>query len=209
MLRGEHATEPLGADRRYRYGSEAQPCGRKSGVGMYKVFTSIVLIALATPALAADSGVYIGGSLGRATLKDNAGALHFDGNDTGFKIIAGFRPLDWLAVETNYVDFGKPDDQVAGEAVKANGNGVSAFAVGFFAVGPVDVFAKAGLINWRAKFRASSLNFSRNEDGTDFAYGAGAQFRLGSLGLRAEYEKFNADVHDLNMLSVGVTWTFL
>ena len=175
---------------------------------MYKVLMAAALIALATPVLAADNGFYVGGSLGRTTLKDDIGTLRFDGNDTGFKLMGGLRPLDWLGVEADYIDFGKPDDQVAGAAVKANGNGVSAFALGFLAVGPVDVFAKAGLVNWNAKFRASSLNFSRKENGTDFAYGAGAQFRLGSLGLRAEYEKFDADVHDLNMVSVGVTWTF-
>ena len=175
---------------------------------MQKFLTAIALCALTTPVLAADNGFYLGASLGRTTLKDDIGPVRFNGTDTGFKVIAGFRPLDWLGVEANYIDFGKPDDDVAGTTVKADGNGVSAFAVGFAAVGPVDLFAKAGLVNWDAKLRASSLNFSQDQDGTDFAYGAGAQFRLGSLGVRAEYEKFNADVHDLNMLSVGVTWTF-
>jgi hypothetical protein len=49
-----------------------------------------------------------------------------------------------------------------------------------------------------------------NEKGTDFAYGVGAQFRVLSLSIRAEYEKFDAqDIDDLNMISVGVTYTFL
>ena len=48
------------------------------------------------------------------------------------------------------------------------------------------------------------------EDGTDFAYGVGAQFRVLGLSIRAEYERFDAeDVDDLNMISVGVTYTFL
>jgi outer membrane autotransporter protein len=47
-------------------------------------------------------------------------------------------------------------------------------------------------------------------DGTDFAYGVGAQFRLLSLGIRAEYEMFDIDnVKDANMISIGVTYTFL
>jgi hypothetical protein len=42
------------------------------------------------------------------------------------------------------------------------------------------------------------------------AYGVGVQFRLLSLGVRAEYEVFDVDnVEDLNMLSIGVTYTFL
>ena len=57
------------------------------------------------PAVAADNGFYLGGSVGQANLKidDLIGGLlpddDFDGDDTGFKLIAGIRPLDWLAVE--------------------------------------------------------------------------------------------------------------
>jgi hypothetical protein len=50
----------------------------------------------------------------------------------------------------------------------------------------------------------------RSDDGTDLAYGVGAQFRVWSLSLRAEYEVFDVDdVDDLNMISVGFTFTFL
>ena len=52
--------------------------------------------------------------------------------------------------------------------------------------------------------------FQQSDDGTDLAYGVGAQFRVWSLSLRAEYEKFDVDdVDDLNMVSVGFTFTFL
>ena len=43
-----------------------------------------------------------------------------------------------------------------------------------------------------------------------FAYGAGAQFRIWSISVRAEYEAFDlGDIDDLNMISVGLTYTFL
>jgi hypothetical protein len=49
-----------------------------------------------------------------------------------------------------------------------------------------------------------------SEDGNDLAYGVGAQFRLLSLAVRAEYEVFDVDrVDNLNMLSIGLTYTFL
>ena len=31
-------------------------------------------------------------------------------DDSSFKVIAGFRPLDWLAFEANYIDLGSDDD---------------------------------------------------------------------------------------------------
>jgi hypothetical protein len=37
----------------------------------------------------------------------------------------------------------------------------------------------------------------------------GAQFRVWSLSLRAEYEVFDIEDVDVDMISVGVTWTFL
>jgi hypothetical protein len=74
----------------------------------------------------------------------------------------------------------------------------------------VDIFARVGAIDWNADVEAPNLGLRTSDDGTDLTYGAGAQFRLGSLGLRAEYERFeigNADKVD--MISLGVTWTFL
>lgn len=176
---------------------------------MTKSMVAAVLVMASSPVLAADNGIYLGGSVGQANLKiDNIAGLSaadFDGDDTAFKVIAGFRPLDWLAVEASYVDFGNPDDTVLGQRFDAEADGISAFGVGFIAVGPVDLFGKLGVINWDSNFSGGL-----DSDGTDFAYGVGAQFRLLSLGIRAEYEAFDlSDVDDLNMISIGVTYTFL
>lgn len=172
------------------------------------VIAPALLFGLSLPAAAADNGIYIGGSVGRANLEieniAGIGAVDFKGDDTGWKLIAGIRPLDWLGIEASYVNFGEPDDRIAGQSIRADGDGISAFAVGFLPVGPVDLFAKGGLISWDSKIAGFG------EDGTDLAYGAGVQFRLLGLSLRAEYEIFDAGgVDDLNMLSIGVTYTFL
>lgn len=168
------------------------------------LLSSLLLFACGSTAMAADNGIYVGGSIGQSNVEIREGAVDFDGDDTGFKVIAGIRPLDWLAVEANYVNFGEPKD----DGVKIDADGISAFAVGFLAVGPVDLFAKGGLISWDSTVGAGG--FRRGDDGTDFAYGVGAQFRVWSLSLRAEYEKFDVDdIDDLNMFSVGFTFTFL
>lgn len=172
------------------------------------------LFALSTGAQAADNGIYIGAGVGQAAIKidDVISSTSFDGEDLGYKVIAGVRPLDWLGFEVNYVNFGEPDDTVAGVKLKSEGHGFTGFAVGFLALGPVDVFAKAGAISWDAELGNSNLGLQRDDDGTDLAYGVGVQFRLLSLGLRAEYEVFDIDLpnlDDANMLSVGLTYTFL
>lgn len=173
------------------------------------IVAAIVLLVASGSVFAADNGIYLGGSVGQANIEvDNLGGLSaadFDGDDTAFKVIAGFRPLDWFAVEASYVDFGNPDATVLGERFEAEADGISAFAVGFFALGPVDIFGKLGGINWDSNFSGGIEN-----DGTDFAYGVGAQFRFLSLSARVEYEGFDlSEVDDLNMISIGLTYTFL
>jgi opacity protein-like surface antigen len=173
------------------------------------LFAAALLALPVLPAVAADNGFYLGGSIGQANLKiddltNGISTADFDADDTAFKLIAGIRPLDWLGVEAAYVNFGEPEDTVLGEKLKADGDGISAFAVGFLATGPVDLFAKVGLISWDSK-----ISGSFDDSGTDLAYGAGAQFRVLGLSIRAEYEKFEISDVDLDMISVGLTYTFL
>ncbi|MGH8189139.1 MAG: outer membrane beta-barrel protein, partial [Steroidobacteraceae bacterium] len=71
------------------------------------LITAICLFAPAMPALAADNGFYLGLSVGQANIEVDDVTLSgedFDADDTGYKLIAGIRPLDWLAVEASYVN---------------------------------------------------------------------------------------------------------
>jgi opacity protein-like surface antigen len=174
---------------------------------MRKLLVGAVALIACGSAAAADNGIYIGGSLGQASVKIDEGLTQLDDNDTGYKVIVGIRPLDWLGFEANYVDFGNPKDN--GVEIKAHG--ISAFAVPFYAFGPLDVYAKVGAIDWKSSVSASGVSSNAfKNDGTDFAYGVGAQFRFLSLSVRAEYERFEAeDIDHLNMVSIGVTYTFL
>ncbi len=172
------------------------------------IMTGLVAVLALTslPAVAADNGIYLGASVGQSGLEIDD--LDYDANATGYKIIAGWRFLDWLAVEGNYVDFGSGDDSVAGDRVETEADGISLSAVGFLPVGPVDLFARVGAIDWSADISSPDLG-SGSDDGTDLTYGVGAQFRVWSLSVRAEYEMFDVDDADVDMISVGVTWTFL
>ena len=89
--------------------------------------------------------------------------------------------------------------------------GWDAFAVGLLPLGPVDLFAKVGVVSWDADIVAvlDDLIDSESESGTDAAYGIGVALRLGKVALRAEGEQFNiADAEDVYMFSVGAAFTF-
>ena len=166
---------------------------------------ALSLAAVSAPAAAADNGIYLGASAGLSGLHDNV--LDYNANATGFKVIAGWRFLDWLAVEGNYVDFGSGNDTVAGQKIRTDGNGLSLSALAFLPVGPVDLFARVGAFDWSASASLGSIG-KFGDNGTDVTYGAGAQFRILSLSLRAEYEIFDLPGKDVNMFSAGVTYTF-
>ena len=177
----------------------------------YLACAAALLAFASVPGQAADNGIYLGASIGQSGVQaDNVGfdGSDFDSSSTGFKAIGGWRFIDWFAVELNYVDLGTGDDRVDGEKFEIDASGVSLSAVGFLPVGPVDLFARVGAINWDADLTSDLGRIS--DDGTDFTWGVGAQFRVWSLSLRAEYEQFDiTDADTVDMVSLGVTWTFL
>lgn len=180
-------------------------------------FTGLIaaLSLMATPALAVDNGIYIGASVGQAgvDLEDDIEgiAIDYDADSTGFKAIVGWRFLDWLAVEGNWVDLGSGDDEVQGEKFEIGVSGPSLSVVGFWPIGPVDLFGRVGAVNWEAELEDVTSGEDFTEDGTDLTYGVGAQFRVWGLSIRAEYERFEADLAKettVDMVSLGLTWTF-
>ena len=172
------------------------------------------LMALASfPSHAVDNGIYLGAGIGQSGVEfdeDFQGTnLDFDASATAYKVIAGWRFIDWLSIEANYVDLGSGDDRVAGQLIETDIDGFSLSALGFLPIGPVDLFARVGAIDWNADLSAPGIG-SGSDDGTDLTYGVGAQFRVWGLSLRAEYEVFDiSDADTVDMISASVTWTFL
>lgn len=174
-----------------------------------QVVALVATLGASSFAHASDNGIYLGASVGgvkASVTKDTARNLanDFDGNDAAYKVILGVRPLDWLGAEVSYMDLGKVDSG----PLASDSTGVSGYAVGFASVGPVvDLFAKGGLVNWKSKITSGGAKLF-NRDGTDLAYGGGVIVHVMSLSVRAEYEHFEID-DSANLLSVGLTWTFL
>lgn len=181
----------------------------------------LVLVPLA--ANAADNGVYLGAGITHSDygLDNPDGLSPFDDRDTGYKLFAGWRPLDRFGVEASYADHGQAT--VASGIVciamvtvpcpaetRLDARGMSLFAVGYLPVAAVDLFAKVGVNRWQVDGGIPALpGLHYDESGSDLAWGAGAQLRFGSLAARAEYERFKvlAD-EDIGMISLSVSWTF-
>jgi hypothetical protein len=182
--------------------------------------SSITLLAagfilLATAESRADSGFYIGGSVGQAGIElddsDPVQPIDFDEDDFAWKGFAGYNfdlAVVELGLEIGYVNLGNPSADVLGSSVEIETDGLDAFGVIGVALGPIGVFGKYGVISWDAEGTIDGLP-AFDEDGSDPAYGLGAKFGLGSLDIRIEYEVFDIeDADDVSMISAGLVWTF-
>nr|WP_298716642.1 outer membrane beta-barrel protein [uncultured Steroidobacter sp.] len=195
----------------------------------------IALCAASPAAFARDpalAGPYIGGSIGDSTVrfKDDQTRQEFDADDTGFKLTAGYRIIDWVAVELNYTDFGKPVDRIFGVDLQADYSAVSVSALGMLPLGSnFDLFGRLGVARLDADFRVRGFG-STSDKSTEPLVGIGAQFRANNFAVRIEYEGILLDAdnrndddwwdwndddwddHDdsdwLTMLSLGFTYKF-
>lgn len=174
------------------------------------------LLLLGPPATWADSGFYIGGSAGGATIEASIGDTGIPGipssldeDDTAYKLFAGYQfdlPFFFLAAEGGYVDLGKPEISVLEQNLSFDFTGLSLWAIAGLEIGPVDLFAKLGYIDWDVK--ASGLGQGIKDNGWDPGYGAGLSIGVGPVSIRGEYELYDLNNADVSMLSVGVVYLF-
>jgi hypothetical protein len=170
----------------------------------------LALGLLGATAASAAEGFYAGAAIQQSRFdSSNFNVDDADKDDLGWKVLGGFRVSPNFAAELAYTDFGNSNapSVAAGGPFRADAHAWSAFGLGIFPAGPVELFLKAGVSRIKADGNVGAVLFE--DKGTEFAYGAGLQFNMGRLGLRAEYEKFDTDViGDLDVISVGFNFTF-
>jgi OOP family OmpA-OmpF porin len=173
----------------------------------------ISFAAMASRAAAADNGFYLGAGITDSTYNiDDFGGGSSSFDDNSFKAIVGIRPLDWLAVEANYLDL---SGEIQGNSFDSKVFTVSGLLLAEFGI--VDLYARGGMAKWDANWNfpiGGSSAPSTSDDGWEPTYGLGVGVHFGSIGARIEYERFSAhmfetlDTHT-DTLSLSVTYTFL
>jgi hypothetical protein len=178
--------------------------------------SNVIVLALAaaaacasTPALAAESGFYLGGGVGSATTdgdKPSGGSI--SESDTAWKVYGGYRmtiiPLLDFAAELTWRDFGSPEKH----GVKFEGDGFDGSVLGILPLGPIDLFARLGLGSYDVK-RSGGGAPSHSETSSTALYGVGAGFRISKFNIRAEWERVEPDnVNSIDMYTINVYWQF-
>ena len=173
----------------------------------------LAALALGATAARADNGMfYVGAGIARNKISDIT-VTNSDLNATSWKAFAGVRPLNAFAVEADYIDLGSQTTQFVDVNTHVQYKAFAGYAVGFLPL-PVpilDVFGKVGLARWQQSGSSNaspgSQLFSLSDNGTEFAWGVGAQAHFGMVGGRLEYEAFN--IHNTNGANVVSLSVFL
>ncbi|HEV8018208.1 MAG TPA: outer membrane beta-barrel protein [Steroidobacteraceae bacterium] len=177
---------------------------------MRKLLLTALVLAFGAGAARADEGLlYLGAGITRNSVKDIASTAS-DLNSTSWKVLAGFRPISWFAVEADYIDLGSETTNFTSATAHLQYKAFTGYAVGYvpLPVPFVDVFGKVGLARWSSSGSSVTLPsnfFSLSDNGTEFAWGIGAQAHMGNLGVRLEYESFNIpNTNGANVFSLDV-----
>jgi OOP family OmpA-OmpF porin len=170
-----------------------------------------------------ERGWYIGGSIGQSDIDQSAAIPGLitsgtvDGKDTAYKAFGGYMFNRNFGAEVSYVSlgeltysgefFGAP---VTGGTIEASGFNVSAVAV-FPVSTAFSVFGKVGFLRWEAEASDTTggVPFSEEGEGTDLSFGLGLSYSFTrNLAARAEWERFEIDGADADLLSVGLVYRF-
>lgn len=141
-------------------------------------------------------------------------AKFIDDNAVGFKLFGQYQFNKWFGVEAAYHNISDFEDESPNDVPP---NTLALDFSGFSAQGilyaPVfaenfEAFAKAGYYDFSNQLSVNSGTTSSSSE-KGLVAGAGAEFGISDrLSIRAEYEWFDAEVGDLQSVSLGFAWHF-
>ena len=138
----------------------------------------------------------------------------------GFKPVVGYRVLDWLAFEADYLDLSGDSAPLelmcinppCPNKARVDTSSTSLSALAMWPVGKFDLFARLGVSRWKSTIETLNADGSRfwSQDlsGTDEKYGAGAQLHIQKVTARLEYERLRFGGDAADTWSVGIAYSF-
>jgi len=183
---------------------------------------------------AEESNWYGGIALGTTTVDTGVtgttGTASVDDKGNGFKLSFGKKIDETISIEGFYADFGSAsltgnngDTFVLNNttwvfntnnaSIKSTATGVGANAKFSYAFNTKSSIAgRVGLMSWNIDTTVSGSNISTaslTTTGTDLFYGLGYKYQLSDkYDITADYDIYNVDTEQLNMISVGILYNF-
>ena len=170
-------------------------------------------LAAAPLTASADSGFFVGGSVGAATLDDRIDTFALDTDSTSFRLNAGWQFSDFLAIEAGYHDFGKFDEEVDLGGILSDVNlRADGYTLGLTTSIPLgsnlSLFGRAGAFIWEGDARVDGLRIEGFDD-ENLYYGAGADFKVSDrFALIGDWTRYELDDTESDVISIGFRYRF-
>jgi opacity protein-like surface antigen len=189
-----------------------------------RFMTSMLLSAglAASTAASADDllGLYVGAGVGQSTLKQDY--YQIDAHATGWKVMAGWRPLSFIGAEIEYANLGSKNvtyySGLSSQHISTDAHATAVFAVGYLPVPLpwIDLYGKLGAArvqnNTTYQFSGGTPILGApvitDNTRTSVAWGAGLQFKFGMPAVKVEYERFSGQQGNDSLLTAALTLNF-
>lgn len=181
-------------------------------------------LILASPLAASAQDWYAGIGFGQSENKQRLGKLggpnfvgDVDNEQSSWKVFGGYRLWDeFVAVEVSYADLGTTKVTGTSNGTPSTGEQeIYAFTIGLVGripiTDPLGAIIHLGFSRNSSKLTSTIGGTSTFEGANDFEfyYGAGLQYEITeTIGVRAEFERFEIFEYSVNLLSAGLLYRF-
>jgi OmpA-OmpF porin, OOP family len=183
-----------------------------------KLLAAIAALAAATPALAQETGFYVGGALGQSSFRKacrdfdelvaSQGSFNCISHEASAgKVFGGWRFHRYLAAELSYIDYGEAKATATlGTASVMASSKVQAAGLSGLGILPLgdrlSVFGRLGLLQTRTQSKATGAAAAESDHSElEMHVGIGGMLLLGrGWSLRLEFERVNDSKIDLSTL---------
>ncbi len=174
----------------------------------------ILSIFLVSPAsVLAESGFYVGASIGSADLDEDFDGLEIDTNSTAFRVTGGWSFNDIFALEAGYQGFGDFRQQTLLNGIPIT-VGLSADGYTFGVAGQLPVAerffvtGRLGAFFWDGTAEINGVSQADPGD-NNLYYGVGVKYALNEkFALSVDYSRFDLEDVQSDMFSFGVQYQF-
>ena len=179
----------------------------------HNVAVAATLLLFALPISAQADGVFIGGSIGTASLDDDFDGLAVDDSSTAYRLVVGWRFNDYFALEGGYHNFGDFEQtfDIAGvpNTVVLSADGFTLGATGAIPFGErFSLMGRAGMFFWNGNAEINNVSQATPED-SNLYLGAGLRFQITEkVQVTGDWTRYDLEGTNSGVFSIGLEYQF-
>lgn len=180
---------------------------------LHKPMLAAAALFLLPLAAHAESGFYLSGSIGSASLEEDFDGFEVNDDVESYRLLAGWQLSDALGIEAGYLDFGTFEERIDfGGSTALTELSADGWTLGATLAAPLSeqfsVFGRAGIFVWDADVDVDGIREAVDDDSNPY-YGAGAKFEFSpNLSLLGDWTRYELDDVDSDVISLGFEYRF-